>query len=445
MIDYNIDAEKSVLSAIMSDNNVLSDVDIDEEDFADAATKCTFKAMVNLYNSGSPVDILTLSESLRNAGRLESVGGLLFLSDIDRYSPTLSNVAHHAKILRELSLRRRFKQYAADIKFRAGDCEDITALIDEAQRKLLSITETSSSKTATDIGTIASEYAELLIDRQGKTNYGIMTKFTELDKLTGGFKRGNLIVLAARPAMGKTALALNIAHNIARTEPVLFVSLEMSEEQLIDRMFKTEAFKMCIFDMGVGEQYAENVNKIKASLAYLKMHIYDNSMVTVSDIRRTARRIKHQYGSLGLIVVDYLQLMRSEGKHDSRVQEVSDLTRSLKVLARELDVPMIALSQLSRGVESRQDKRPMLSDLRESGSIEQDADIVMMLYRESYYDEEANKGLTELNVNKHRAGPVGKINLFYRSTDLVFLEMAPPKEEPRREVEPEEDDDDGED
>lgn len=442
MIDINIDAEKSVLSTIMSDNDVMSDINLEPTDFADQSARCVFESMVNLYNSGTIIESVSLADALSKRNKLGDVG--MFLAELNRYIPSSANFRYHCGIVKDLALRRKFKRYAKDINLKAEDYEDINALVEDAQKKLLEITERKSDHSVVSIGDAARKYADVLVERNGKTDYGIMSKFQDLDNLTGGFKRGSLIILAARPAMGKTAFALNIAQNVARISPVLFVSLEMSEEQLTERLFKCEAGVMRLPTLGTDDILRRNTDYIARSLERLKLHIYDSSVVTVSDIRRAARKLKHQCSDLGLIIVDYIQLMRSDKKNDSRVQEVSDLTRSLKILARELDVPVIALSQLSRAVEGRNDKRPMLSDLRESGSIEQDADIVMMLYRDSYYNEEStNPNYTELIINKHRAGPVGKVDLFYKFEELRFRGLER-QEQPRtlEEIEDGEDNDD---
>lgn len=419
MENCNLDAEKSILSAMLNDNTLIEEVEINYEDFADQRLRYIYRVMKHLYSNGSKVDTISLTEYMQRAKKLEAVGGLLFLTEIDNFNPLRSGLQTHVEIVRELSLRRQLKLYGKNIVQQADDCENISQAIEEAQQKLLGITDVTGSKSPLPVDIVAEEYGNFLIENQGKYERGVATGITSLDMKTGGFKKGNFVVLAARPAMGKTALALNVAQKVAEKEPVLFVSLEMSKEELVDRLFRGYGYGEDLF----GNDFAKYIRGIRNEISKLKLHIYDYSKATITDIRKSAKKLKHRYGNLGLIVIDYLQLMKSESRYDSRVQEVSELTRSLKILARELETPILALSQLSRMVETRQDKRPMLSDLRESGSIEQDADIVLMLYRDICYNKDANPNIAELILSKHRAGPIGTCNLFYSPNKLQFKSL----------------------
>jgi replicative DNA helicase len=430
----NIDAEKSLLgSVLISQDAFFKIVDIVKaEDFYEPAHKLIFGSIIKLTEEQKPVDIVSITNMLSERGELEATGGKDYVAELTTSIATASHAKHYAEIVAEKSLRRRLISASEDIVELSYDeaDSDTQSILDAAEQKIFNVAKNSVKSDLVSIESILTENfdrLELLHQAGGKLS-GIPTGFVDIDKKLAGLNRSDLIIIAARPAMGKTTLALNIAHNIAIDEnlPVLFFSLEMSKEQLVDKMLSTESgvdnSKLRTGDLS--DEDFENLSHAWGALGEANMYIDDTPGITVTEMRAKARRLSYKQKP-GLIVVDYLQLMSGTGRDSgNRVQEVSEISRGLKILARELDVPVIALSQLSRSVESRHPQIPQLSDLRESGSIEQDADIVSFLYREEYYNPETDKKhITDLIIAKFRNGPTGKIELYFKPDNQKFMNL----------------------
>ena len=447
----NIEAEQAVLGAMLLEREAIAKVmeKLRSEDFYREAHKVIFNAMLELYNRNEAVDLVTVTEVLKKNGKLEDVGGIAYVTSLANAVPTAANVVYHAGIVEEKSILRQLVRSATEIaELGYEGSEDVSDIIDSAEKKILDISNRKKDTDFVPINNIVmdsfKDLEALMNNKNGLT--GLPTGFVDFDNLTSGLHGSDFIILAARPSMGKTALSLNIVQNVAirsgrqtdgKPKVVAFFSLEMSKEQLVQRMLCAEA-NIDSQRLRIGELRDEDWMQLiqtADALSAAQIYIDDTAGITAMEMRSRARRLKAEHG-LDLIVVDYLQLMQGSGKRNlsgDRQQEVSEISRSLKVseisrslkaLARELNVPIIALSQLSRSVESRQVKRPMLSDLRESGSLEQDADIVMFLYREDYYNPETeNKNITELIVAKHRNGPVGTINLFFHKQFTKFVSL----------------------
>ncbi|HEY9581890.1 MAG TPA: replicative DNA helicase [Savagea sp.] len=430
---HNIEAEQSILGAIFLEPETLitaSEI-IMPVDFYKVAHQKIFETMLVLNDRGEPIDLVTLTEELKAANELENVGGLSYLGELASTVPTAANIDHYARIVEEKSLLRKLIRVATTIIDDGYTREDeVEEVLAEAERKMM---EVSSRKNAGDFKPIADvlvdtfENIERLHNQKGDVT-GIPTGFTDLDRITAGFQRNDLIIVAARPSVGKTAFALNVAQNVATKtdENVAIFSLEMGADQLVMRMLCAEG-NIDAQALRTGDLEDEDWKKLSLAIGTLSnagIFIDDSPGVRVNEIRSKCRRLKQEHG-LGMIVIDYLQLIMGSGRSgENRQQEVSEISRSLKALARELEVPVIALSQLSRGVEQRQDKRPMMSDLRESGSIEQDADIVSFLYREDYYDKETeNKNLIEIIIAKQRNGPTGTVTLAFAKEYNKFLNV----------------------
>ena len=439
----NIEAEQSVLGAMLVDREAIAKVSeiLRAEDFYREAHKIIYTLMLELYNKNEAVDYITLTDILTLNKKLEDVGGLAYITSLSKAVPTSANVKYHADIVREKSQLRQMVRAGTEIAAMGYNPDDeLPVLIDKSEKLVLDIANGQRQSDFEDIGTVAMKVADnvsSILERKGGL-IGLPTGFVDLDQLTSGLQNSDFIILAARPSMGKTAFALNLVQNIAlrahkkmgRKDPctVAFFSLEMSKEQLVSRMLCSEG-QIDSQRLRVGELTEDDWSRFWETcnvLSGAKIFIDDTAGITAMEMRSRARRLKAEHG-LDLIVVDYLQLMQGSGKHNSmgdRQQEVSEISRSLKALARELNVPIIALSQLSRGVEARQVKRPMLSDLRESGSLEQDADIVAFLYREDYYNPETENKHTELIIAKHRNGPVDKIDLFFQKEFPKFVNFS---------------------
>ncbi len=432
----NLDVEASLLGSLLIDADgfvKIGDMLI-ADDFIDPQHKAIFAAMRALYDKRSPLDILTLSEQLKSSKKLEAVGGASYLTELTNFVPTAAHLEQYAKIIAEKSVRRRLISASQDIaNIGSDESKSLQELIEEAETRLFEVSQKHVRQDITSLESILGDSFDRLDDLHHNKGgiRGIPTGLRDLDKKIAGLQRSDLIVLAARPSMGKTALMLNIALNVAtkaKQGAVLLFSLEMSKEQLVDRLLSAEAaveaWRLRTGD-GLTDQDFEKISNAMGELAEAPIFIDDTSGITVSDLRTKARRLHHQH-PLAVIMVDYLQLMSGGSRFAStsnRVQEISEISRSLKILARELNVPVIALSQLNRSVESRTPPIPQLADLRESGSIEQDADIVAFIYRPQYYDDNADPNITELHIKKHRNGPVGKLELFFdrdrqRLTDL---------------------------
>ncbi|MFC0296076.1 replicative DNA helicase [Geobacillus jurassicus] len=429
----SIEAEQAVLGAVFLDPTALTLASerLIPEDFYRAAHQKIFHAMLRVADKGEPVDLVTVTAELAALEQLEEVGGVSYLSELADSVPTAANVEYYARIVEEKSVLRRLIRTATSIAQDGYTREDeIDVLLDEAERKIMEVSQRKHSgafKNIKDVLVQTYDNIEMLHNRNGDIT-GIPTGFTELDRMTSGFQRSDLIIVAARPSVGKTAFALNIAQNVATktSENVAIFSLEMSAQQLVMRMLCAEG-NINAQNLRTGRLTPEDWGKLTMAMGSLSnagIYIDDTPSIRVSDIRAKCRRLKQESG-LGMVVIDYLQLIQGSGRNrENRQQEVSEISRSLKALARELEVPVIALSQLSRSVEQRQDKRPMMSDLRESGSIEQDADIVAFLYRDDYYNKDSeNKNIIEIIIAKQRNGPVGTVQLAFIKEYNKFVNL----------------------
>ncbi len=435
MPPQNLEAEQSVLGAMLIEREAISRVAefLRPEDFYRESHRLVYAATLALYNRGEAVDLITLTEQLRREDRLEAAGGISYITSLANSVPTAANVIYHAKIVEEKALLRGLINTATHIAGLGYEAnEEVISILDQAERMILEVANrkvTGAFVPIKDILMAALDRVEQLYHTKGGIT-GLPTGFKDLDRLTAGLQPSDLVLIAARPSMGKTAFVLNIAQHVAVKEkkPVAFFSLEMSKEQLVQRMLCTEATidaqRLKIGDLKDNDW--SSLVKAADRLSSAPIFIDDTPGMTVTEIRSKARRLKVEH-ELSLVVIDYLQLMQgsSSGKSDNRQQEISEISRSLKSLARELNVPVLALSQLSRGVEARQNKRPMLSDLRESGSLEQDADIVAFLYREDYYNHETERpNITEIIVAKHRNGPVDTVELYFQKEFTRFKDSS---------------------
>jgi len=459
LVPQNIEAEQNVLSAILIENKSITTVAgiLKPEDFYRISHQLIYRAMLDLYAKHTPIDMVTVTDALKTENKLNDVGGVSYITLLANVAPTAANIKYHARIVAQKAALRKMVESGTAIAAMGyeGNGDNIRQLIDEAEKSLLRLTYRRSAPDCVPIHDILSTNVDricsLVENRKAVT--GLSTGFADLDYITAGLHPSDFIILAARPSMGKTALALNIAENIAlrgakdgeKPKSVAFFSLEMDHDQLVQRMIYNEADidtnelrpQKELTGQGAGnstdepteeekEELLDRVWTTAEKLDNANIFIDDTPGLTIMEMRSKARRMQAEHG-LDLIVIDYLQLMQaSDGSHsENRQREVSEISRGLKSLARELNVPVLALSQLSRSVEYRQVKKPMLSDLRESGSLEQDADIVMFLYREDYYknNDETPSHLTELIIAKHRNGPTGKIKLFFKDDCTKFLSL----------------------
>ncbi len=417
---HNIEAEQAVLGCMLLDADVIPTVTelIKSEDFYRDDHREICEAIVDITEKAGPVDIITVSEQLQLRGTLDGIGGLDYLASITGAVPTTANAKHYAKIVEEKALLRRLIKAAADISGMSYEAsEEAAFVLDRAEKSIFDILQKRSTQGFTHIKDVLLETFSRLEELYNSKGFitGIPTGFNDLDFKTAGLQNSDLVLIAARPGMGKTAMALNIAQYAAvqRHVPVAIFNLEMSKDQLVNRMLCSEVM-VDSQKMRTGKLEDDDWKKIAQALAPLSdapIYIDDTPGISVMDIRAKCRRLKLEK-NLGLVVIDYLQLMQGRGKIENRQQEVSEISRSLKILAKELNVPVVTMSQLSRGPESRTDHRPMLSDLRESGAIEQDADIVMFLYRDDYYNPETErKNIAEVIIAKHRNGSTGTVEL----------------------------------
>lgn len=421
----NIEAEASLLGAILIDTDAIVKIAdrISVEDFYDPRHARIYEALRVLYERRSAIDVLTLSDQLKGNGFLEMVGGPSYLTELTNFVPTAAHVEQYADIVAQKALRRRLIAASADMADLGRDeSKALQELIEEAESRLFEVSQKHVKQSVVSLESVLAESFERLDDLHKDKNKlrGIPSGYRDLDNLLAGFQRSDLFILAARPSMGKTAFVLNLAHKVATLakESVLVFSLEMSKEQLVDRLLAMES-GVDAWALRTGkltDDDFERLGEAMGTLSEAKIYIDDTPGITVSDLRTKARREAHTQ-PLGLVIVDYLQLMSGGGKYSSegnRVQEISEISRGLKGIARELNVPVIALSQLSRSVESRSPKIPQLSDLRESGSIEQDADVVAFLYREDYYEPDSErKNIMDVLIKKHRNGPTGGVELYF--------------------------------
>ncbi len=430
----NLDAEMSLLGAVLIDDEVIADASeiVNVKDFYDKRHAIVYGGMVRLYERHKPIDLLTLTDELKKKDQLETVGGSAYLTELTNYVPTAAHAASYAEIINQKAVRRRLIKASAEISEMGFDEETSTQeLLEKAEAELFSVSDQSVKQDLVSIESILTESFDRIeeLHRNKGQLRGIRTGYRDLDNMTAGLQRSDLIILAARPAMGKTTLVTNLAYNVATIAklPVLYFNLEMSKEQLIDRML-ADASGVDSWNIRTGNLSDEDFSKISEAMgemAEAPIFIDDTPGLSVLEMRTKARRAAHDQ-PLGLIIVDYLQLMQSSGNHNgNRVQEVSEISRGLKLIARELNVPLIALSQLSRSVESRTPPIPQLADLRESGSIEQDADIVSFIYRPGYYepDNPEVQNITDLIIAKHRNGPVGKVQLYFHPERLRFMSL----------------------
>ena len=430
----NIDAEMSLLGAVLIDEEVLADISdhVKPADFYDKRHHVVFAGMMRLFERHKPVDLLTLTDELKKKDQLESVGGSAYLTELTNYVPTAAHAESYAEIVAQKAVRRRLIKASSEISEMGFDEETTTQeLLERAEAELFSVSDQSLKQDLVSIETILTDSFDRIeeLHRNKGALRGIRTGYRDLDEKTAGLQRSDLIILAARPAMGKTTFVTNLAYNVATIAklPVLFFSLEMSKEQLVDRML-ADASGVNSWNIRTGNLSDDDFAKLSEAMgemAEAPIYIDDTPGLSVLEMRTKARRIAHDQ-PLGLVVVDYLQLMQSNGNHNgNRVQEVSEISRGLKLIARELNVPLITLSQLSRTVETRTPPIPQLSDLRESGSIEQDADIVSFIYRPGYYepDNPEVENITELIIAKHRNGPVGRIQLYFHPERLRFMSI----------------------
>lgn len=430
----SLDAEKSLLGAVLIDEEVLADASehVAPKDFYEKNHQTIFAAMMRLYERHRPVDLLTLTEELKKKKQLDEIGGSAYLTELTNYVPTAAHAEAYAELVKQKAIRRRLIRASADISKLGFDEETSTEeLLEKAEAELFSVSDQSLKQDLVSIESILTESFDRIeeLHRNKGSLRGVRTGYRDLDNMTAGLQRSDLFIIAARPAMGKTTLVTNLAYNVATIAklPVLFFSLEMSKEQLIDRML-ADASGVNSWNIRTGNLSDEDFSKISEAMgemAEAPIFIDDTPGLSVLEMRTKARRAAHDQ-PLGLIIVDYLQLMQGNGNYaGNRVQEVSEISRGLKLIARELNVPVIALSQLSRSVESRTPPVPQLSDLRESGSIEQDADVVTFIYRPGYYepDNPDLANITDLIIAKHRNGPVGKVQLYFHPERLRFMSL----------------------
>jgi replicative DNA helicase len=431
------DAETSLLGSLIIDPDgfvKIADL-IKPDDFFNQQHRTIFQAMKVLHDKHAPIDILTLSEQLKNSGDLDTIGGASYLTELTNYVPTAAHLEQYAEIVADKSIRRRLISASADIATIGRDEDkNLSELIEEAETRLFEVSQKHVRQDITSLESILAESFDRLDDLHRKKGgiRGIPTGLSDLDRKIAGLQRSDLVVVAARPSMGKTALMLNMSLDIATKADqgaVLYFSLEMPKEQLVDRLLGAEAnvdaWKLRTGE-GLGDEDFERISAAMGSLAEAPIYIDDTSGITVSDLRTKARRLHHK-DPLAVIMVDYLQLMSGGSRFAhtaNRVQEISEISRNLKILARELNVPVVAASQLSRSVESRTPQIPQLADLRESGSIEQDADIVMFLYREEYYNPDTDRqNITDIHIKKHRNGPTGNFELYFDRQKQRFRDL----------------------
>jgi replicative DNA helicase len=423
----------SLLGAVLIDEEVLADITehVKPKDFYDKRHAIIYDAMMRLYEKNKPVDLLTLTDELKRKKEIDEIGGSAYLSELTNYVPTAAHAESYAEIVAQKAVRRRLIKASGEISELGYDEETTTQeLLQQAEAELFAVSDQSLKQDLTSLESILTESFDRLeeLHRNKGSLRGVRTGYRDLDNMTAGLQRSDLIILAARPAMGKTTLVTNLAYNVATIakQPVLMFSLEMSKEQLVDRML-SDASGVDSWNIRTGNLSDEDFSKLSEAMgemAEAPIYIDDTPGLSVLEMRTKARRAAHDQ-PLGLIIIDYLQLMQGSGRHDgNRVQEVSEISRGLKLIARELNVPVIALSQLSRTVENRSPQIPQLADLRESGSIEQDADIVMFIYREAYYNPDTEReNITDLIIAKHRNGPVGKVELYFHPERLRFMSL----------------------
>ena len=436
---HNIEAEQSLLGSLLIDKDAIIKVGdiVNMDDFYKEGHMHIYEAMVGLYNKREPVDLLSLSNKLEERGKLEKIGGRSYLVELTNAVPTSSHVVNYARIVQKKATLRRLITASSEIHKTAFEEEkEVEDILDSAERKLFAVSQNHLKQSFTPISSVLSEAFDRIdeIHREKGKLRGIPTGFGTLDHVLAGFQRSDLVILAARPSVGKTSLALDFARQVAVASkvPVGIFSMEMSKEQLVDRLLCAQAgidlWKMRTGKLSDSQDDFPRIGQAMGILSEAKIFIDDSSNANIMEIRTKARRLQMEHG-LGFLIIDYLQLM--EGRYrttDSRVQEISEISRGLKGIARELDIPVLALSQLNRSVEMRSPAIPKLADLRESGSIEQDADVVMFIYRKSKDKSiinlpEDEKNIAQVYIEKHRNGPTGVVNLYFNEQNASFMNI----------------------
>ena len=439
-LPFSLEAERAVLGGIMLKNDAWDTVAglVIEDDFYNQEHQLIYRTIKDLQDAGKPVDVITVQESIESKGNLSqlvNIGGKNYLTQLARETPSVANIQSYAEIIKQRANLRRLIVLADEISdvAKLSDSSSSDLVIDEAEEKILGLRDdvnrSSGPKIVSDLlGPVYSSIQQA--NESGSSLVGISTGFTEIDEVTLGLQKQDLIIIAGRPSMGKTAFAFNITENVARTtnQTVLLFSMEMSSEQVV-RRFISSISKIDLQRLMRGDLKSEDWEGIDKALSILsskKILLDDTAALTPTELRARARRVKRESKDLSLIVVDYLQLMQVSGNKDNRVAEISEISRSLKALAKELDVPVIALSQLNRAVEQRPNKRPILADLRDSGAIEQDADVIAMLFRKEYYDDTdiESKGKAEVNIAKQRNGPTKAVYLAFRNETARFENLS---------------------
>jgi len=431
---HNIDAEQSILGALMLDKDAIiriADI-VKPDDFYKNAHSDIFDCILELYEEREPIDVLSISNKLEEKKRLEKVGGASYLAELVNGVPSASNVAHYARVVQKKSTLRRLIQTANEIgELGYNESADLQLTLDEAEQKLFKISQKYVKKEFVPLKSVLEEAFNRIdeLHKRGDDMRGVPSGFSDLDAILAGFQKSDLVILAARPSIGKTTFALDIARQVGKVGiPVGIFSLEMSSDQLVDRMIAAEA-GVDLWRLRTGKLNTDpshddfqKIGQAMGVLSEAKVFIDDTSSANILQLRTLARRLQSEH-NLGMIIIDYLQLMEGRST-DNRVQEISEISRGLKNLAKELNIPILALSQLSRAVESRPDQIPKLSDLRESGSIEQDADVVLFLYREDRAKPDTpNKNIVDIIVAKHRNGPLGKVQMYFEASSTTFKQL----------------------
>ena len=438
---HSTEAEQSILGGLLLDNEAADKIGdlVGEEDFYSEAHRVIYRHVLALMGDGKPVDVVTLSEALGSAQKLDYVGGLAYLGALVNNVPTAANIRHYAQIVRERSILRQLAGTASEIAELAYNPlgRNARSVLDEAEAKVLHIAEQGSRGQRTytplkDLLVSAVDRIETLYNRDNPSDVtGVATGFNDLDKETAGLQPGDLVIVAGRPSMGKTALALNIGEHVAidLKLPVVVFSMEMGASQLAMRMIGSVG-RLDQHKLRTGRLAPDDWERLSTALGRLSeapMLIDETPALNAIEVRSRARRLQKQYGQLGLVILDYIQLMQAQSAGENRATEISEISRSLKALAKELKVPVIALSQLNRSLEQRPNKRPVMSDLRESGAIEQDADVILFIYRDEVYNEDSpDKGTAEIIIGKQRNGPIGTVRLTFLGEHTRFENLARP-------------------
>lgn len=434
----DLDAERSLLGAILRDENIFPDVleRVGPEDFYDKKHATIFRAIKTLYEHNQSIDLLTTQSELKRESLLKEIGGAAYLAELTNSVPTTAHAISYAELVEQASIRRRLIKAGTNIVEGAYDGQkEVGELLGAAEKELFEVSDKNIKSDYTPLSDLlvdAFDRMENLHKNRGALR-GLKTGFVDLDKWTAGFQKGDLIIIGARPAMGKTTFAQNLAFNVAEInkKPVLFFSMEMAKAEIVDRMIApvAEVDSWDIRNGNISDEAFARIGDALGEMSDIPVLIDDTSSMTILELRNKARRAAHDY-NIGMVIVDYLQLIQGTDRYaGNRVQEVTEISRGLKILARELEVPVIALAQLSRGTTNREDPHPQLQDLRESGSIEQDADLVLFLHRKDYYDPNRNKpdfvptNITELIMAKHRHGPMHTIDLFFDGKKNRFLSV----------------------